>query len=366
MILVDPNIIAKAKMSSPLDQLETSCTRLVRRMVNLPRTISRAVDQGLDLMTIRGGGGYHHQFPPPSVPLHQYQYQHQHQYHHPSPYHSIPDNLQSSWGFLAGFEQQFGLTHPFFYTCRFIEVLKLAQDEHKFVFLYLHSLNHPYTQSFCKDTLCSEVVVQFLDANFMSWGGLADRGECLHLATTLQPTTFPFCAVVARGSDDSLVVVQKMEGPVSAEELVETLQTTLEEQGLAFDNKRAKEEKRRADIRLREEQDAAYLASLKADQEKATKHVNKPEHLANAIPNTQDIQILIRFPSGERKERVFSASDKIEAIFVFIDSLGLPGVGGNYRLVSSFPRKVYGADQMRKSLKDAEFHRETTLFIEYV
>lgn len=58
-----------------------------------------------------------------------------------------------------------------------------------------------------------------------------------------------------------------MEGPVSPAELVEILQRTLEEQGLAFGSGRAKqEEKRRADRRLREEQDAAYLAALKIDQ----------------------------------------------------------------------------------------------------
>lgn len=54
---------------------------------------------------------------------------------------------------------------------------------------------------------------------------------------------------------------------MSPEELVELLQTTLEEQRLASCNERAKEEeKRRADIRLRQEQDAAYSASLQDDQ----------------------------------------------------------------------------------------------------
>lgn len=58
-----------------------------------------------------------------------------------------------------------------------------------------------------------------------------------------------------------------MEGPVSPAELVETLQRTLEEQGLAFGSGRAREEdKRRADRRLREEQDLAYFAALKIDQ----------------------------------------------------------------------------------------------------
>lgn len=53
----------------------------------------------------------------------------------------------------------------------------------------------------------------------------------------------------------------QMEGPVSPAELVEMLQTTMEEQVVG-----KKEEKRRADLQLREEQDAAYAAALKIDQ----------------------------------------------------------------------------------------------------
>ncbi|KAD6118951.1 hypothetical protein E3N88_10222 [Mikania micrantha] len=245
-------------------------------MVNLPRAISRAMDQGLDLMTIGGGRRNQNQFTPPSIPIHHHQ--------PPSLDQSIANNLLSNWEFLAGFEQQFGLTHPFFYTCRFIDVLKMAQDEHKFVFLYLHSPKNPFTETFCKNTLCSEVVVQFLDANFLSWGGVSNNGESLHLATKVQPTTFPFCAIVACGSDDSLVVVQKIEGPLTPEELLETLQTILEEQGLVFGNWRTKnDDKRMVNIRLRQEQNVAYSSSLQANQEK------KPQYEDKAISNNQDI-----------------------------------------------------------------------------
>ena len=59
-----------------------------------------------------------------------------------------------------------------------------------------------------------------------------------------------------------------MEGPISPAELVEILQRTMEEQGLAFGStaRAQQEEKVRADRRLREEQDAAYLASLQIDK----------------------------------------------------------------------------------------------------
>ena len=63
------------------------------------------------------------------------------------------------------------------------------------------------------------------------------------------------------------IVLVQLEGPLSPAELVEILQRTLEEQGLAFRSGKAKQEaKIRADRRLREEQDAAYLAALQIDK----------------------------------------------------------------------------------------------------
>lgn len=376
--------------------VETSINGIVGRMVRLPRSIlggfSRVVNQGIDLMGIGGRRRNQYQpsnFPPPPEPLMMM--------------------IQEEWAFLSNFEQQFGTIHPFFYACRFIEALKMAQEEHKFVFLYLHSPEHPFTPTFCRETLCSEVVVQFVDANFVSWGALANRGEGLHMATTLSPASFPFCAILAPAPGDSLAVLQQMEGPVSPAELVEILQRTMEEQGLAFGGAvRAREEERRRvvdqDQRLREEQDAAYVEALQKDQDKelfmnlglekrgqkqveASNNVNHQHpkttptkkqdgdgkvKRATTIPqapsNDRDApqtRILIRFPNGERREKSFFCRDKILAIYRYIDSLGLPGVG-NYKLISSFPRKVYGVDQMLITLKDAGLHPKATLFLELV
>uniref|UniRef100_A0A5B6YK61 Putative FAS-associated factor 2-like n=1 Tax=Davidia involucrata TaxID=16924 RepID=A0A5B6YK61_DAVIN len=371
---------------------EAFCNGIVRRVVSLPRSIlggfSRAMNQGIDLMGI---GGRRNQQLPSNFAL-----------QHPIFPPQEPVNIQEEWAFLASFEQGYGTIHPFFYACRLMEALKMAQEEHKFVFMYIHSPEHPFTPPFCRETLCSELVVQFLDANFVCWGGLANRGEGLQMATTLRPASFPFCALVAPASGDNIAVLQQMEGPVSPAELVEILQRTMEEQGLAFGSARAKEEEqRRADRRLREEQDAAYLAALQIDKEKerlktlpseessnkanyeklkqnptkkqsskvkeatttTTSTESLPKDIASKGKDAQVTQILIRFPNGERKEQSFLSTDKIQSIYRYIDSLGLPGVG-NYRLISSFPRKVYGVDQMGMTLKDAGLHPKASLFLE--
>lgn len=367
---------------------EATCHGIVRRMVSLPRSIiggvSRVMGHGIDLMGIGGRRNQHLLQPNFQLP-------------HPQQ----PEMVPEEWAFLTSFEQQYGSSHPFFYVCRFTDALKMAEDDHKFLFMYLHSPQHPFTYSFCSETLCSELVTQFLDANFVSWGALADRGEGLHMAATLKPGSFPFCAVVAPASGDSLAVLQQIEGPINPAELVEILQRTMEEQGLAFgsSSRAVEEEKRRADRRLREEQDAAYLAALQIDEEKsrpkdlrseqvvqkkpvqAAKHnpskkqtgkkvkeattVTETPHkeTANEEKDSRVTQILIRFPNGERREHSFSVMDKVQSVYRYIDSLGLPGVG-NYRLISSFPRRVYSVEEMGMTLKDACLHPRASLFLE--
>ncbi|ONI08295.1 hypothetical protein PRUPE_5G170100 [Prunus persica] len=372
---------------------EASHNGIVRRMVSLPRSIiggfSRAMGHRRGLIGI---GGRKAQTLPSNFQLQQ-------------PEEPLIGLDVSA--FLPSFEQQYGTMHPFFYACHFMEALKIAEGEHKFLFMYLHSPEHPFTPSYCRETLSSELVVQFLDANFVSWGALADRGEGLQMAATMNPSCFPFCAVIAPAPGESIAVLRQMEGPISPTELVGILQRTVEEQGSAFRSSKVKQaEAIIADRRLREEQDAAYLAALQLDKEKeklknlppadtAQKPAEAPtkaknERLQN-YPTKQQYgktkeasstrgaqykevanrgkdpqaaaQILIRFPNGERREQCFLCTDKVQSIYRYIDSLGLPGIA-NYRLISSFPKRVYGVDQMGITLKDAGLHPRATLFLE--
>ncbi|KAL5972292.1 hypothetical protein ACLOJK_041545 [Asimina triloba] len=319
------------------------------------------------------------------------------------------NNIPEEWAFLTSLEQHYGFSHPFFYACRFVEALKMAEEESKPLFIYLHLPDHPHTAPFCTQTLGSDLVVQFLDANFISWGAIANRGEGLHMTNALRVPNFPFCAIImplsTSAENNNVAVLQQVEGPVSPAQLVEILQRTIEEQGSAFRAARAADEERRVANRLlREEQDAAYHAALQLDREKervkesaiditgeaacqrgkmpkgssppakqptmkAKRTAGEAQRKETAASHGKDAamvtQIQIRFPNGERKERSFLCTDKIQSIYRFIDSLDLPGMA-SYRLISNFPRKVYGLEQMGITLKDAGLHPRASLFIELV
>lgn len=177
-----------------------SCNGIVRRMVSLPRSIfggfSRAMGHGIDLMGIGSGG----RRTPTLTSTFQL----------PLPQEPLIAPPQQERDFLKSFEQQYGSAHPLFYACHFTEALKIAQDERKFLFMYLHSPEHPFTPSFCRETLCSELAVQYLDANFVCWGALASNGQGLHMAAILRPASFPFCAVIAPSSGDNMAVLQQV------------------------------------------------------------------------------------------------------------------------------------------------------------
>lgn len=309
--------------------------------------------------------------------------------------------------FFSAFEQQYGGYHPFFYGCRLSEVLAIARREGKHVFVYLHDPGHPYTEAFCRGTLCSDVVVEFLDTNFVSWGAVSDRGEGSGMAASLQPGSFPFCAIVAPVSSESITVLQRVEGPVTPSELVEMLQRSIDEQRTAFRASAAdehaaasrasraeEEERRRSALRLRQEQDAAYLESLRKDQEKErstkslqegnpklkpspkirgqaggetarTTQIRAPTHKETAPTHRTEAntKIMIRFPNGERRQQSFRHTDTIKEIYKYVNSLGIPGIG-KYQLVRSYPRKTYGHQQLEMTLGDAGFHPSVTLYIE--
>jgi FAS-associated factor 2 len=75
------------------------------------------------------------------------------------------------------------------------------------------------------------------------------------------------------------------------------------------------------------------------------------------------LQILIRFPNGERRQQSFHHTDTIREVYRYVDSLSIAGIG-SYQFVRSYPRKTYGQQQLGMTLRDAGFYPTVTLYIE--
>ncbi|RAL50963.1 hypothetical protein DM860_005319 [Cuscuta australis] len=320
---------------------------------------------------------------------------------------SVSPSASEAMAFIDAFEASFGSTRPNFIADGFMEVLQRSRHAYKLLFVYLHSPDHPDTPVFCERTLCNQAVVDFVNENFVSWGGSIRASEGFKMCNSLKASRFPFCAVVMAATNQRLALLQQVEGPRYAEELLSVLQRVVEESGPVLVSARLEAEERRNNIRLREEQDAAYRAALEADQARERQRKEEEERLAREAAETErkrkeeeearereareaaereaalaklredkalslgpepdkgpDVtQVVVRFPSGEREGRRFYCTKTIQTLYDYVDSLGRVEVE-SYSLVSNFPRTVYGPDKVKLSLKEAGLHPQASLFIE--
>ncbi|KAE8648162.1 hypothetical protein Csa_018417, partial [Cucumis sativus] len=80
-------------------------------------------------------------------------------------------------------------------------------------------------------------------------------------------------------TNQRIALLQQVEGPKTAEEMLVILHRVLEESAPVLVSARLDAEERRNNMRLREEQDAAYRAALEADQAREQQSREEQERL---------------------------------------------------------------------------------------
>ncbi|KAJ1403999.1 UBX domain [Sesbania bispinosa] len=324
-----------------------------------------------------------------------------------APLVSVSAATSEAMDFVAAFERDFGTTRPNFVSEGFMDALQRSRNSFQLLFVYLHSPDHPDTPSFCQRTLCSQAFADFVNHNFVCWGGSIRASEGFKMSNSLKASRFPFCAVVMAATNQRIALLQQAEGPKSPEEMLAILQRVLEESSPVLVAARLDAEERRNNMRLREEQDAAYRAALEADQARERQRREEEERLAREAAEAERkrreeeeareraareaaekqaalakmrqekaqslgeepekgpnvTQVLVRFPNGERKERRFNSTVTIQTLYDYVDSLDCLEAE-SYSLVSNFPRVVYGLEKLTQSLKEAGLHPQASLFVE--
>ena len=266
------------------------------------------------------------------------------------------------------------------------DALRMAKSEYKLCFVYLHSPIHDDALGFCKDVLNDPNVASFVNEKFVAWGGDVSNSDALLLALGVSPSSFPYCALLnSSGSRVSLVV--SVEGYCDSDELLEVLEKSIEDASGSMIEARSRNEAAENDRLLREEQDAAFRASLAADAAKEAKRVQemeeeearlkeaenerleneriesenrrKEEERAMALKNRREekaarlkpepemsvtenvTKIAFRMADGSRVERRFASREStLNDVYDFVDTLECVSET-KYSLVSNFPRKVF-------------------------
>mmetsp|Transcript_39451 Transcript_39451/g.63964 ORF Transcript_39451/g.63964 Transcript_39451/m.63964 type:complete len:453 (+) Transcript_39451:29-1387(+) len=300
--------------------------------------------------------------------------------------------------FITRFELKYGHTHPPFLPCSYDGAVEQAKREFRFLIIYLHSEMHSDTDKFCRETLCSENLVDFISSNFLIWGGSINEPEAYQLSSKLTASTYPFLAVLGV-IQNQIKPLKKIEGPKTVEELMTIFTQTMEQWGPHLDASRIEFEERDRDRRIREEQDRAYQESLEADRQRERKaqedaareeqerleaeresarqeadaeakrqaRAHKQLLLESKVEPDKGpgvIQILFRIPNGSRLSRRFRASDRLQEVFDFVDcqDLGIDNIG----LASNFPKRTFTANSndANLTLDSAGLQGQCMLFVQ--
>ncbi|MGH0138871.1 UNVERIFIED_CONTAM: hypothetical protein FKN15_068099 [Acipenser sinensis] len=194
----------------------------------------------------------------------------------PEPRGRVTDPVGDVVSFIHSFEEKYGRSHPVFYQGTYSQALNDAKRELQFLLVYLHGDDHQDTDVFCRNTLCTEQVLNFINTRMLFWACSTSRPEGYRVSQALRENTYPFLAVITL-KDRKMTVVGRLEGVIQAEDLINQLTFIMEANQTYLVSERMEREERNQTQALRLQQDEAYLASLRADQEKDRKKKEEEE-----------------------------------------------------------------------------------------
>ncbi|KAK9806360.1 hypothetical protein WJX72_011391 [[Myrmecia] bisecta] len=323
-----------------------------------------------------------------------------------TPLHTEVEPAQAARIFIRGFADTYGNARPEWAESSWQDAAARAHTEFKFLLAYLHSPNHQDTDRFCRGTLCSPGVVEYVNANFVAWGGNIRFADAYRLSSSLRVTSYPFVAVLAF-SGQRTRLVSAVEGYGSPTELIDHLFRAVNDHGAYLVAEQAEQQERAYNRQLREEQDAEYQRSLQADQKRERERAEarakeeleakavaeaaaraeaerqaearRQEQLAAALAKRQQdkraalgaepaagpgtANIRIRLPDGANHQRRFLAADPLQRVHDYVDSLeGFSAL--KYCLATNFPRKVFSGTDLTASLAQLELAPQAILFVQ--
>ncbi|CAH8484414.1 unnamed protein product [Heterobilharzia americana] len=294
-------------------------------------------------------------------------------------YSSSEDNLGST-------ENSTSSTFPPFYEGSYADAVQEAKRSLRFLIVYLHGDSHEDTHRFCKETLQSEDVLRFLrnSDELLFWGCNIESPEGYRVSRTLREHTYPFIGVIGltnipisengiySGSSTRMALLGRIEGALEPSELVNQLNSILNEHQTAIVTARLDRNEREINAQLRREQDLAYEASLAEDRakvaareaqqrnaaleaEQQAREAKRKEDLHNAhhkrklvwqrrlppqpmFQEGSSVQLSFKMPQGSRVSRVFDVNDSTKMLYYFV--LSQEDAPLEFEIQSNFPKRV--------------------------
>uniref|UniRef100_A0A8C4XIE8 Fas associated factor family member 2 n=1 Tax=Erpetoichthys calabaricus TaxID=27687 RepID=A0A8C4XIE8_ERPCA len=309
----------------------------------------------------------------------------------PDPRARVTDPIGDVVSFINSFEEKYGRLHPVFYQGTYSQALNDAKRELRFLLVYLHGDEHQDTDEFCRNTLCTEEVVNFVNTRMLFWACSTAKPEGYRVSQALRENTYPFLAMIML-KDRKMTVVGRLEGVIQSEDLINQLTFIMEANQTYLVSERLEREERNQTQALRQQQDEAYQASLRADQEKDRKKKEQQEQKRREEEAAKQLKYARKYRNwgaekwqqvlwtDESKFEIFACSrrqfvrrragqqyNNESVIYDFLFSL--KETPEKFQIVTNFPRRILPClpteDRPNPpTLKEAGLSRSEVLFVQ--
>ncbi|XP_027461306.1 FAS-associated factor 2 isoform X4 [Zalophus californianus] len=246
-----------------------------------------------------------------------------------------------------------------------------AKRELRFLLVYLHGDDHQDSDEFCRNTLCAPEVISLINTRMLFWACSTNKPEGYRVSQALRENTYPFLAMIML-KDRRMTVVGRLEGLIQPDDLINQLTFIMDANQTYLVSERLEREERNQTQVLRQQQDEAYLASLRADQEKERKKreererkrrkeeevqqqklaeerrrrnlQEEKERKLECLPpepspdDPESVKIIFKLPNDSRVERRFHFSQSLTVIHDFLFSL--KESPEKFQIEANFPRRV--------------------------
>ncbi|XP_014252805.1 FAS-associated factor 2 isoform X1 [Cimex lectularius] len=311
------------------------------------------------------------------------------------PRRQVTDPVGDVLKFIDHFNDTFSRTHPVFYQGSYSQALNDAKQELKFLVVYLHQDTNQDCINFCRDCLTDNSLIEYLNSRTLFWICNTVSGEGERVSHTLKASTYPFLSVIAY-KESRMVMIARLEGPTNSAEVLSRLNAVISSNESFLDAARSDRLARSLNQRLRREQDAAYMESLRADQEKERKRIEEEEKRRAEEREEQELRmreqekkeairrakidklseipdepaqndpdalsVVFKMPSGERIERRFAKVNSLKDIYNFV--FCHPSSPDVFEIATNFPKRTLQCDtEGHKTLLEAGLGGREVLFV---
>ncbi|CAF0794463.1 unnamed protein product [Didymodactylos carnosus] len=307
------------------------------------------------------------------------------------------DPVQELQDYYTYFDNQYDSRHPVFYRGKFSQALQDAKKEVRLLFVYLHEKNSPLCDRFCREVLCEDTI-QTIIGNNLLWSASSDTQEGRIASRILHCTAHPCLCIIAHHGSQQTVQL-KLQRYNGADECIAAVFDGVQNAEHVLQHNRNMQNQRGQRDRLLEEQNAAYLESVRVDQEKQKqkqleqslrqkveeeerriederqkklqKFIEFRDNLKANLPveplpsESDTIQVSIRLPDNEPIRRRFRRNDPAKLLFEVAWTNN--HVPEHFELLWGYPRQRYQYNKIGDRLiKDVIPGNSETCYLEQI